>query len=95
MRLEYWRYRMWSDIMNIYDPIGYLASLLVLATFSVRSMVPLRLLAIASNLAFMSYAALAGIDPVLMLHALLLPVNVHRLLQIVREQPCNRVDAAP
>ena len=76
--------------MNTYEPIGYLASLLVLATFSVRDMVPLRLLAIASNLAFMGYAALAGIDPVLLLHALLLPVNVHRLSQELRERPCRR-----
>jgi CRP/FNR family transcriptional regulator, cyclic AMP receptor protein len=73
--------------MNAYEPIGYLASLLVLATFSVRGMVPLRLLAITSNLAFIGYAALARIDPVLLLHALLLPVNVYRLLQELRERP--------
>jgi CRP/FNR family transcriptional regulator, cyclic AMP receptor protein len=76
--------------MNVYEPIGYLASLLVLAAFSVRGMVTLRVLAIASNLAFIGYAALAGIDPVLLLHALLLPVNVLRLLQELRERPCRR-----
>jgi hypothetical protein len=58
-------------------------------------MVPLRLLAIASNLAFISYAALAGINPVPLLHALLLPVNVYRLLQALREPSCRRADAAP
>jgi hypothetical protein len=72
--------------MNAHELIGYLASLLVLGTFSVRSMVALRLLAIASNLAFIAYAALAGIHPVLLLHGLLLPVNVVRLLQAVRER---------
>lgn len=72
--------------MTAYEPIGYLASLLVLATFSVRGMLALRLLAIASNLAFIAYAALAGIQPVLLLHGLLLPVNVVRLLQAVRER---------
>ena len=69
-----------------YDPLGYLASLLVLATFSVRGMVALRTLAIASNLAFIGYAALAQIYPVLLLHALLLPVNLSRLSQALRTQ---------
>ena len=73
--------------MTLYEPLGYLASALVLATFCMRGMVALRLLAIASNLAFIGYAALAGIHPVLMLHALLLPINVVRLLQgVVRPQ---------
>ena len=79
--------------MSIYEPIGYLASLLVLATFSVRGMVALRLLAIASNLAFIAYAALAGIHPVLLLHGLLLPVNLLRLLQALRERPRRPADA--
>jgi CRP/FNR family transcriptional regulator, cyclic AMP receptor protein len=73
--------------MTLYEPIGYLASLLVLATFCMRGMLALRLLAIASNVAFIGYAALAGIHPVLMLHALLLPINVIRLLQgVVRRR---------
>ena len=72
---------------NGYEPVGYLASLLVLATFSVRAMVPLRWLAIASNMAFIGYAALAGIGPVLALHAVLLPLNAYRLLQAL-QQPC-------
>ena len=70
--------------MDSYEPVGYLASLLVLATFSMNGMAGLRTLAIASNLAFICYAALVGIGPVLVLHALLLPINVYRLLQVVR-----------
>ena len=63
------------------DLLGYLASLLVLATFCMRGMVTLRLLAIASNLAFIAYAARAGIAPILVLHVLLLPMNVWRLAE--------------
>ena len=73
--------------MNAFDALGYLASVLVLATFCMRGMVPLRLMAIASNVAFIVYAGLAGLGPVLLLHVLLLPLNVHRLLQALREQP--------
>jgi len=67
--------------MNATELLGYLASLLVLATFCMRGMLSLRVLAIASNLAFIVYAVLAGIHPVLLLHALLLPMNVWRLVQ--------------
>lgn len=62
--------------------VGYLASALVLATFCMRGMVALRVTALASNLAFIVYAALAGIDPVLLLHLLLLPMNLLRLFQL-------------
>jgi CRP/FNR family transcriptional regulator, cyclic AMP receptor protein len=65
--------------MTLVEPVGYLASALVLATFSMRDMVALRCLAIASNLAFIAYGVLADLGPVLVLHLLLLPVNVVRL----------------
>jgi hypothetical protein len=66
--------------MNITEPLGYLASALVLATFCMRDMKALRCMAIASNLAFIAYALLADLAPVLVLHLLLLPVNVQRLM---------------
>ena len=72
--------------MNPHEVIGYLASLLVLATFCMRDMVSLRLVAIASNVAFMAYGALAEIGPVLMLHCVLLPTNVWRLIQTVQDE---------
>jgi CRP/FNR family cyclic AMP-dependent transcriptional regulator len=64
------------------DIIGYLASALVFATFYVRTMMPLRVLAIASNFAFIVYAASEGLIPVLVLHSVLLPVNLARLYEI-------------
>jgi hypothetical protein len=66
------------------DVIGYIASALVLATFSIKSMCSLRITAIASNLAFISYGATADMRPILILHCMLLPVNVVRLLQIAQ-----------
>jgi CRP/FNR family transcriptional regulator, cyclic AMP receptor protein len=64
--------------------VGYLASSLVLAAFCVREMLPLRVIAIGSNLAFMSYGYLAGLRPVLLLHLVLLPTNLVRLAQLLR-----------
>lgn len=67
-----------------YEPLGYVASALVFATFWMRTMLPLRLVAIASNFAFIGYGWLLGIKPVLMLHLSLLPMNVYRLVQAQR-----------
>ena len=68
------------------DLLGYAAAGLVLATFSARSLATLRALAIVSNLLFIAYAACAGLPPVLVLHALLLPLNAIRLRQALAER---------
>ena len=65
--------------------LGYAAAGLVLATFSARSIRALRALAIASDLLFIAYAACAALMPVLVLHALLLPMNVIRLRQALAD----------
>jgi hypothetical protein len=69
--------------------LGWAASALVLATFCMQGMVALRITALASNVAFIAYGASAGIDPVLMLHVVLLPLNAWRLAQ---SQPRSVVD---
>lgn len=61
---------------------GYLASALVFATFYMRTMLPLRIVAIVSNVAFITYALIDGLTPILILHGALLPLNLLRLLQI-------------
>lgn len=63
------------------EVIGYIASALVLAAFSMKSMRLLRTTAIASNVVFIAYALAANMHPILVLHSILLPVNVCRLAQ--------------
>ena len=65
--------------MTAVDALGYLAASLVLATFCAKKMVPLRALAIISNIAFVAYAFLAGLGPILLLHSMMLPMNILRL----------------
>jgi CRP/FNR family cyclic AMP-dependent transcriptional regulator len=67
--------------VGVTDLVGYAAAGLVLATFSARSLIVLRVLAIASNVMFIAYAASAQLLPVLILHALLVPINLLRLCQ--------------
>jgi CRP/FNR family transcriptional regulator, cyclic AMP receptor protein len=68
---------------------GWVAALLVFSTFFMKTMIPLRVVGIASNVAFMSYALLGlvysdfgRLYPIFVLHACLLPLNVIRLRQV-------------
>jgi len=78
---------------SIIDQVGFAAAGLVLATFCMRSMSALRWVAIASNVAFIAYGYLGNLAPVLLLHMLLLPVNICRLVQLrnarVRSDPAE------
>jgi hypothetical protein len=66
--------------------LGFAASFAVLATFMMRTMLPLRMIAIASNVLFIAYGYLAHILPVLCLHIALLPINVARLSTLREKQ---------
>ena len=70
--------------MTWVDLLGYAASASVLATFCMSTMIPLRVLALASNVLFMAYGYVDHLYPVLILHALLFPVNTLRLVQFQR-----------
>ena len=78
--------------MNWVEAAGYLASALVLATFCMKTMIPLRCAAISSNIAFIVYGFYDGLYPVLVLHAILLPLNAWRAIQMLRL--IKRVEAA-
>ena len=68
--------------------IGYFAAALVFLTFYIRMMVPLRIVGICSNCAFIAYAYLDNFYPVLILHLFLLPLNIlrlHQMLQLSRQ----------
>ena len=78
--------------MHSTELVGYLASALVFATFYMKTMLPLRSVAIASNVAFIGYGYLGGMTPILVLHLALLPLNLWRLHQT--RQMANKVRAA-
>ena len=67
---------------------AWVAAALVFSSFFMRTMIPLRLVAIVSNVAFIGYALLGlvygvfgRVYPILVLHSSLLPLNVLRLRQ--------------
>jgi CRP/FNR family transcriptional regulator, cyclic AMP receptor protein len=61
--------------------IGFVASALVLAAFGMKDMINLRIVAICSNVAFVTYAIMLNLQPILILHVILLPLNAWRLAQ--------------
>jgi hypothetical protein len=64
--------------------LGYIAALAVLATFCMKTMRPLRIVALFSNVVFALYGFFDGLYPVLALHVILFPVNLVRLIQFQR-----------
>lgn len=66
--------------------IGWMAALSTLGAYSMRTMLPLRMVAILSNLLFLTYGTLTGVYPMLVLHAVLLPFNSYRLWEILRDR---------
>ena len=67
--------------MNTWDAIGYVASTLVLTAFGMKSIIPLRVVAMCSNLVFIIYGLALGLTPIWSLHAALLPMNAWRLVE--------------
>jgi CRP/FNR family cyclic AMP-dependent transcriptional regulator len=70
---------------------AWLASILVFCSFFMKTMIPLRIVAITSNVAFIAYALLGlnygvfgRLYPILILHSCLLPLNVLRLRELRR-----------
>ncbi|HET9717329.1 MAG TPA: cyclic nucleotide-binding domain-containing protein [Pseudolabrys sp.] len=70
--------------MDYVTLIGFLAAGLVIATLSMRTMIPLRVVGLASNVAFVSYGLLFGSIPTVVLHGILFPLNLYRLHEMLR-----------
>jgi hypothetical protein len=64
------------------DLLGVLGSVLVFASFWMKSSIPLRTMALASNVVFIAYATVAWLLPILVLHVALLPLNAARLWEL-------------
>ena len=78
--------------ITLADAMGYIAAVLVFTTFWMKTMVPLRLAGIGSNVFFIAYGVLAAAYPVLILHLCLLPLNLLRLREML--QLTRRVEEA-
>ena len=78
--------------MSWIDVVGYFAAMITLATYSMKTMIPLRIAGICANCVFIVYGLLSQTYPTLLLHVLLLPLNSYRLHQM--RQLVEKVKAA-
>lgn len=69
--------------MLLNEIIGYLGALFSIATYAMKTMVPLRILAIMSNVLSAAYGYEQAIYPMLALHLILFPLNAYRLYEMI------------
>jgi Cyclic nucleotide-binding domain len=70
--------------INIANMLALLGAIFFVATLLMRTIVPLRVAAIVSDVFFVGYAVLAGSVTTFILYILLLPINVVRLYQMIK-----------
>lgn len=63
--------------------LGYFGASLTLCVYSMKRMIPLRVVGICANSVFVVYGLLAAVYPQMILHAILLPINVYRLREMI------------
>lgn len=76
----------WAEIL------GYIAALLTLIAFQMKTMIPLRIIGMCANCFFIAYGIFNHTYPALVLHTILLPLNGLRLYQMM--QLVEKVKAA-
>jgi CRP-like cAMP-binding protein len=78
--------------MDLANLLGLIGGVFYVASVTLRTMIPLRIAAIISNILFMGYGLMAKALPTFFMYAVLLPINVFRLYQI--QQLVKRVKVA-
>ena len=68
--------------LDIGTVLAAIAMAFTFASFVMKRMLPLRVLALASNVCFIGYGLAAGVLPSIIINAVLLPVNARRLWEI-------------
>ncbi|MEH6836667.1 MULTISPECIES: Crp/Fnr family transcriptional regulator [Falsihalocynthiibacter] len=69
--------------LNWIEAVGWLASFLTVASYSVGTMLPLRILAISSSICFALYSFSLQLWPLLAMELILLPINIYRFWQVL------------
>src|SRR6266700_1050170 len=72
------------DAINVANVLALFGAIFFVATLLMRTIVPLRVSAIISDLFFVGYAVLADSVTTFILYILLLPINIIRLRQMIK-----------
>nr|WP_290667183.1 hypothetical protein [Ardenticatena sp.] len=74
------------DAQSVYELIGYLASVLVAISLTMRSILRLRLINLLGALLFTVYGVVLGLWPVAAVNAFIMGVDIYYLWQLLRQQ---------
>ncbi|MGO1079970.1 YgjV family protein [Inquilinus sp. CA228] len=77
--------------MNWIEAFGYAGTGFTILAYSMRRLLPLRIVAILSSASFLVYAALIGSAPLMLMEAALLPINAWRLIELIRPVPAPQL----
>lgn len=66
------------------DLLGYVGGILVIVTYAMRTMIPLRSVGLASDAIMLASGVAAWFWPTIVLELIVLPVNAVRLVQMIR-----------
>lgn len=77
------------DTINFYEVLGYLASVLVALSLTMRSVFKLRLINLAGAILFTAYGLVIGALPVAALNFFIALVNIYYLHQMFRASPAG------
>lgn len=66
------------------EVVGYLGTLLTIGAYAVSTMIPLRVMAILSSCAFLTYGLYFWTIPIVLTELVLLPLNVYHLWRMLR-----------
>lgn len=74
------------------EAVGYAGTGFTIVAYGVKNIIPLRIAGILSSVAFLIYGLLSQSYPLVLMEAVLLPINSFRLLELLaaRRQPTPR-----
>ena len=72
------------------EVIGYCGTLATFVSYSMRTIIPLRVTSILSSVFFVAYACVASVWPMLATELMLLPLNCIRLAQDLKRPNSDR-----
>ena len=71
---------------NWIEAVGYAGTGLTVLAYGMRNLVPLRIAGILSSVAFLTYGVLTKSYPLVLMEAVLLPINTYRLLELLTDR---------
>jgi len=77
------------------EAIGYAGTGFTILAYSAKNLIPLRIVAILSSLAFLIYGLLAESYPLVLMEVVLLPINTFRLVELLTARRRTTSRATP